>query len=97
MTYIRETGPGKRDEAVLAAAAAHADGRILLTEDKDFGEWVFAHRHPTVGVILLRYRPHDKTRIWQILLDLLVSRAEGLTGKFTVVTVNKTRIRDITL
>jgi len=31
------------------------DNRILLTEDKDFGEWVFAHKSETLGVILIRY------------------------------------------
>ena len=29
--------------------------RLILTEDKDFGEWVFAHGERTISVLLLRY------------------------------------------
>ncbi|PKK38091.1 hypothetical protein BWI96_03150 [Siphonobacter sp. SORGH_AS_0500] len=29
--------------------------RIILTEDKDFGEWVFAHQVKDISVVLLRY------------------------------------------
>jgi predicted nuclease of predicted toxin-antitoxin system len=37
--WVREISPGIRDEAVLALA--QAEGRVLLTFDKDFGEMAF--------------------------------------------------------
>ena len=62
-TYLRALGhdattvagdhaPGLRDELVLAIA--HAEGRVLITDDADFGELVFAHRQPHAGIIYFR-------------------------------------------
>ena len=34
---------------------AVSDARVLLTEDKDFGQLAFAHGIPSFGVVLLRY------------------------------------------
>ena len=39
------------DEAILAHA--HADARILVTLDKDFGELAIVHGHPHHGIIRL--------------------------------------------
>jgi predicted nuclease of predicted toxin-antitoxin system len=38
---VAESFPSAFDQQVLEHA--FKEGRILLTEDKDFGEWVFAH------------------------------------------------------
>lgn len=92
---IDEESPGINDEAVLSRA--HADKLLLLTEDKDFGEWVFAHKRPSIGIILLRYPPQQSARILKILIDILKSEKDILIGKFTVITPKKTRIRDIAL
>lgn len=67
--------------------------RIILTEDKDFGEWVFAHNIQGISVIFLRYKFTDTEIITKILLKLLTERAEDLFGHFTTVTVNKIRTR----
>jgi predicted nuclease of predicted toxin-antitoxin system len=40
------------DSQVLSLA--HQEQRILITNDKDFGELVFRHRRPHAGVILFR-------------------------------------------
>lgn len=69
--------------------------KIILTEDKDFGEWVFAHKIKGVSVIFLRYSHKETDRIIEILLDLLKNKREKLFSKFTTVTVDKIRIREI--
>ncbi|MBC8548815.1 MAG: DUF5615 family PIN-like protein, partial [Candidatus Brocadiales bacterium] len=47
VVYILEKKPGISDDEVLLDA--YNEGRILLTEDKDFGELVYRLRKPSVG------------------------------------------------
>lgn len=55
VTWMRDVGPGSPDDRVLAMALA--EGRIVLTFDKDFGELAFRlGQRATPGVILLRPR-----------------------------------------
>ena len=55
LAWICELSPGADDDAVLALSLA--DGRVLLTFDKDFGEMAFRQgKNATCGVILLRPR-----------------------------------------
>jgi predicted nuclease of predicted toxin-antitoxin system len=69
---------------------------LLMTEDNDFGEWIFSHKEKTTGVIFLRYASKDIYEIINTILNLLNKYDDSLFNKFTVVTVNKIRIRDIT-
>ncbi len=69
---------------------------LLMTEDNDFGEWIFAHKEKTTGVVFLRYEAKDIYEIINTVINLLDKYNDSLSGKFTVVTVNKIRIRDIT-
>jgi predicted nuclease of predicted toxin-antitoxin system len=89
--------PGIKDEEIIELS--RISPRIILTEDKDFGEWVFSHRVKGVSVILLRYKLRykfsDTKRMIEVLLDLLNKKIPDLIGKFTVVTINKIRIRDL--
>src|SRR2546428_4038205 len=56
MAWMAELAPGDPDERVLARALA--EGRVLVTFDKDFGELVFRRgRDASRGVILLRPPP----------------------------------------
>jgi len=69
--------------------------RIILTEDKDFGEWVFAHDERDISVILLRYDYANIHTIASIVVNLIKEKGEELFGKFTTITVNKVWIRKI--
>lgn len=69
--------------------------RIILTEDKDFGEWVFAHHIKHISVIFLRYNFKDTDKIIRILINLLENRSSDLHNKFTTITINKIRIRTL--
>ena len=64
---------------------------IILTEDKDFGEWVFAHGIKSISVIFLRYRYAEQSLIKDILVDLIAQKKEELFGMF--ITITKTKIR----
>lgn len=90
---ISEKHSGISDEQIVELSKEPP--RIILTEDKDFGEWVFSHGVKGISVILLRYKFKDRKRMISIITDLLHKRIHNLAGKFTVVTVDKIRIRDL--
>jgi len=68
---------------------------ILLTEDKDFGEWVFSHKEDQFSVILLRYKYGEEEEIKSALKKVIIEKKNKLYGKFCVITTTKIRIRDI--
>lgn len=55
---IAEVAKGATDEEVLNRALN--EKRVLITEDRDFGELVYAHGRPSTGVILVRF--HSRAR-----------------------------------
>jgi predicted nuclease of predicted toxin-antitoxin system len=83
VVYLAEIAPAASDTEVMARA--HAEGRILLTEDKDFGDLVFRRGHSVPGVVLLRIDPamHGRKRIR---LRAAISRfGDNLLGRYTIV------------
>lgn len=81
------------DEAVISLSRNPL--RLILTEDKDFGEWVFAHGIRDISVIFLRYHFRDTAELIATLLELLRTRLPDLQGAFTTVGVHKIRIRKL--
>jgi predicted nuclease of predicted toxin-antitoxin system len=90
---VRELNRGIRDEEVIELA--RNPPRLILTEDKDFGEWVFAHHVRDISVILLRYHFSETTVLISVLLEVLEKRGADLRGAFTVLTTQKVRIRPL--
>ena len=89
--YILESHPGTDDETILQIA--NSQERILLTQDKDFGELVFRLKQSHTGIILIRlegYTPDSKA---QTVKDLLSAHQNELAKAFTVVQPNAIRIR----
>lgn len=52
--YAAEVLPSEEDPDLLGRASA--EGRVLITNDLDFGELVYRQRLFSVGVVLLRLR-----------------------------------------
>ena len=90
---ILEKNPGISDKAVLEQAISHQ--ALLLTEDSDFGEWVFAHNIKPNGVIFLRYPAPNFVEITNSLIEVLNVAGDSLSNKFVVITIKKIRIREI--
>lgn len=88
---IYEQQRGTLDDSIIELSRNPPS--IFLTEDKDFGEWVFAHNIKHIIVILLRYHFQDTELIRGILMKVLSESYDGLFGKFTTITTNKIRIR----
>ena len=89
--YAMESARGADDKIILHHAAA--DERILLTEDKDFGELVVRLRLPAFGVVLIRMNPTDSVAKLARLREVLQHHAARLAGSFVVVDESKTRFR----
>jgi predicted nuclease of predicted toxin-antitoxin system len=87
----RDHPPGLPDEEVLAIAVA--ENRILITNDRDFGDLIFRQHHPHTGVIYLRF-PLDATAAQKIasLSELLVTHVHDL-DKYLTVTPRGVRVR----
>jgi predicted nuclease of predicted toxin-antitoxin system len=56
--HVLDHDAGVDDETI--AEIAVQEGRVLVTEDKDFGEIAIAHGRPLPGVILLRIEPRHR-------------------------------------
>ena len=89
---IAQTAKGIKDESVIQEALRN--NYLLLTEDKDFGEWVFAHHVKDLSVLFLRYTFHEYQEIARTLVHLL--KTQTLERPFfATVTTKKIRIRKL--
>ncbi len=86
----RDYPPGLPDAEVLAIAKR--EGRILITDDRDFGELVFRHRQPHTGVIYLRLASYSFALTTARLDEVLTRHADKL-DRFLVVTPGSVRER----
>ena len=91
--YVTEFKPGALDEEVLKKA--FNEKRILLTEDKDFGELVYRLKKPAYGIILLRFEVSERHLKWPRLMELIHHHSSKLEGHFIVVDIEKFRFRPL--
>jgi len=91
--YELEEDTGAEDGDVLERA--YKEERILVTEDKDFGELVFRLRNRTVGIVLLRIDVADRDLKWPRLKKLIDNYAGRLLGHLVVVGRDRFRFRPL--
>src|SRR4051794_30880031 len=88
--WIREAAPGSPDSDV---ARALAEGCLLITFDKDFGELVFRRgAKSTHGIVLFRISQPSAAVIAERVATVLASRDDWL-GHFSVVNDSTIRMR----
>jgi len=90
---VAESFPSASDQQVLRHAAK--EKRILLTEDKDFGEWVFAHGENISGVILIRFPPNARRQLGEDIKILVDIHGFELMRNFVVLEPGRARIRKV--
>jgi predicted nuclease of predicted toxin-antitoxin system len=88
---VGEIMPRAHDKAILARAKK--DHRILITNDKDFGELIFRSGYPHFGVILLRLYDESPANRAKVIKLVLEQYAHRLKRRFTVATDTDVRIR----
>jgi predicted nuclease of predicted toxin-antitoxin system len=92
VTWILEEAPGISDKEVIEYAKSRS--QILITEDKDFGEWVFAHNVEGVTIIFLRYEKSDFEQVMNFLSSLISSLSQSaVTDQHEFITINKNKVR----
>jgi len=88
---VTESLSSASDLKVLRAAVEK--NRILITEDSDFGEWVFAHREEMKGVLFIRFPGNARSRLGEAVVLLIEKHGLDLVGNFTVLEPGRARIR----
>jgi len=89
---VKESLPGASDRAILERA--HAEERLLVTFDKDFGELAVRFGLPVVGVILLRLGGSSPDADNARAASAIASRQDW-AGHFAVVTDDRIRLRPL--
>ena len=80
---------GADDDSIIGKA--NAEGWILITNDRDFGEKVFRERRPHRGVIFMRLEDERTANAIKVLRSLIEHFGDRLADQFVVVT--ETRVR----
>jgi predicted nuclease of predicted toxin-antitoxin system len=89
---VGEGDPCASDETVLALA--HQEGRIVVTEDKDFGELIVVQRRPHSGIIRFLELPIVEQAV-AMQEVLTYYEADLKSGAMIVVTRGRIRVRPL--
>jgi predicted nuclease of predicted toxin-antitoxin system len=93
--FVMESARGADDVTILQQSVA--EQRILLTEDKDFGELVVRPGLPAYGIVLLRVNPADSATKLARLREVLQQDPSRLPHPFVVVDEAKARIQSLSI
>ncbi len=91
--YAVESLKGAPDRDVLQRS--FDEERIVLTEDKDFGELVYRLRKPARGIVLLRFDVSERALKLPRLREFLETGADRLPSRFIVLEADKVRLRPL--
>jgi predicted nuclease of predicted toxin-antitoxin system len=90
VSTVSDLAPAAEDHVV--AALAEAESRILLTEDKDFGQLAYATGLSTSGVVLIRYPAHARSTLGAAIVAVVAEFSDRLIGAFVVVEPGRARL-----
>ena len=74
-------------------AQSYSEQRILLTEDKDFGQLVFASQADSAGVILIRYPGNARKSLQEATVQFVQERGNEIRNSFVVMQPGHIRVR----
>jgi predicted nuclease of predicted toxin-antitoxin system len=89
VVYVAEATQQTKD--IGLADEALRTGRILLTEDKDFGDLAFQEKRAVPGIVLLRFPSARRFMKWPQLKAAIEEHGEALYRGFTVVEEHRIR------
>lgn len=91
--YVCEQHKSISDEEVLYLS--NREERVLLTNDKDFGELIFLQRKISAGIVLIRLFSEDTSDKIVLFDKLLEEYSNKLERHFVVLTERRIRIRKL--
>ncbi|MGH7884924.1 MAG: DUF5615 family PIN-like protein [Thermodesulfobacteriota bacterium] len=77
------------DEGVIKLA--NQEERILITNDKDFGELLFYSKKISIGIILFRIKGQNQKEKFVFLDKLLMKHSDKISRHFVVISNKKLR------
>lgn len=89
VVYIGDDASGMRDTEVIEFAVS--ERRILITNDRDFGDMIFRSHQPHAGVVLLRLRNERPSSKIAVLGRILTEYSDSLADNFVVATEHLVR------
>jgi predicted nuclease of predicted toxin-antitoxin system len=89
--YVAESASGLSDSEVIALALN--EKRLLLTEDKDFGDLVFRRDRSVPGLVLMRVAADNLALKTRRLAAAIERYDETLFGRYTVIEEGRFRSR----
>ncbi|MFL5071929.1 MAG: DUF5615 family PIN-like protein [Xanthobacteraceae bacterium] len=89
VTTMIEVAPGAEDASVIGMAVR--ERRVFVTEDRDFGQLVYASATPTAGVILLRFPSTARAGLPAMVVDMVARCGERLGERFVVLEPGRVR------
>jgi predicted nuclease of predicted toxin-antitoxin system len=93
VSYITEMSPGISDSEVIEIASSQS--RVLITGDKDFGTLTFRNKMISQGVVLYRLSGFSNEEKAQHVTSVISEHEASLTGSFTVIGKELTRMRKL--
>jgi predicted nuclease of predicted toxin-antitoxin system len=88
---VSEVMPQSDDRDIMTEAAAAA--RILITNDKDFGELAFRSGQTFHGVLFLRLHDESPTNRVRVVRTVMENYQNRLSGNFIVASEGGIRVR----
>jgi predicted nuclease of predicted toxin-antitoxin system len=93
VTAIGATNAGASDVDVLAIASR--EGRLLITEDRDFGELIIRQRLEVQGIILLELDRLSNEAEADLVVAVVSANADKLAGNLLVIEPTRVRVRPL--
>jgi len=87
---IAELAKGAVDERVIECALS--ERRVLITEDRDFGELVYARGHQSAGVIFIKFQSRARRAKAASVVEAVSKLGARLHDGFVVVEPGRVRI-----
>lgn len=102
-SLLREAGHDAIDMSVVSPRSTDAEvmnlaqreGRLLPTEDKDFGDLVFRQARPVPGIVLLRIESSRRLQKGPRLMAAVDRFGDTLFGRYTVIEDARFRSRPL--